>query len=235
MEDIKMSIRRKIVHVAAMLAFAGSVTATGSLSAKAATPACGAHCISIFSKELGTYRQPGVVEAVLGGSANAGQPVILNQGSSSDTSEDLVPTGGHVVSDFYKSGMVSADVNARYGSLKAAQIEYAPGGKPTGLCVGLSKVAYENESLTLQSCNVPALTVWIIDTADSPTTAAAGFFPIVNASTTDFTRPYAMSLSQTEVANRERLHIYVAQLQFQPDKTPTDQQLWGARFGVLIP
>ncbi|MGB8907232.1 MAG: hypothetical protein WCC84_00645 [Candidatus Cybelea sp.] len=233
---MNVSITHKITDVAAMLALAGSLTATGTISATAATPACGTHCISIFSKELGNYKQPGVVEAVFDGPAAVGQVVILKQGSSLDTWEDLVPTGGHVVSDFYKSGMVSAEVNARYGSLKAAQIEYAPEGKPTGLCVGLSKTAYENEGLTLQPCSVPVLTVWIIDTADSPTTAGAGYFPIVNASTTDLTRPYAMSLSQTEIANHETLRIYVAQLQFQgADKTPTDQQLWGAHFGVLTP
>lgn len=231
-----MSIVRKIMDVATMLALASSLTAAGTISATAATPACGARCISIFSKELGNYKQPGVVEAVFDGPATVGQLVILKQGSSLDTWEDLVPIGGHVVSDFYKSGMVSANVKARYGSLKAAQIEYAPGGNASGLCVGLSKVAYENEGLTLKSCTVPALTVWIIDTADSPTTAAAGYFPIVNASTTDLTRPYAMSLSQSEIANHETLRIYVAQLQFQgADKTPIDQQLWGAHFGVLAP
>ena len=230
-----MPITHKIVNSAAQLALVISLSMAATLGATAATPACGAHCISIFSKELGNYKAPGAVEATLDGSANAGEPVILNQANGSDTSQDLVPAGGKIVSDFYKSGMVSADVNARYGSLKAAQIEYAPGGKVTGLCVGLSKAPYENESLSLQPCTVPALTVWIIDTADSPTTAASGYFPIVNAATSDFARPFAMSLSQTEVDNHETLHIYVAQLQFQADKTLTDQQLWGAHFGVLTP
>lgn len=231
-----MHTKRKMLVAVVILALAGSATAATSLSATAATPACAAHCISIFSKELGSYKLPGFVEDVLGGSTSVGQPVGLKQGSSLDTSQDLIPTGGHIVSDFYKSGMLSAEVNARYGSLKAAQIEYAPAGKPTGLCVGLSKVAYENENATLQPCAVPSLTVWIIDTADSPATEAAGYFPIVNASTTDFTRPYAMSLSQAEIANHETPRIYVAQLQFGGnDKTLTDQQLWGAHFGVLTP
>ena len=229
-----MLIRRKMLVAASILALAGSATAAGTFSASAATPACGTHCISIFSKELGNYKQPGVVEDVLDGSSTVGQPVILEHASGSDTSEDLIPTGGHIVSDFYKSQMVSAEVNARYGSLKAAQIQYAPEGKPTGLCVGLSKVAYENEAATLEPCTVPVLTVWIIDTADSPKTAAAGYFPIVNASTTDFTRPFAMSLLQAEIGDRETVHIYVAQLQFgSNDKTLADGQLWGAHFGVL--
>lgn len=231
-----MFIRRKVLFGPAMLAIVSSVTTAGTLPATAATPVCGVRCISIFSKELGNYKQPGAVEAVLDGSATVGRAVILKLGSGSDTSEDLIPTGGRFVSDFFRSSMVSAEVNARYGSLKAAQIEYAPKGKPTGLCVGLAKVAYENEGLTLQPCNVPGLTVWIIDTNDSRTTAAAGYFPIVNASTTDLTRPYAMSLSQTEIDNHETLRIYVNQLQFQGrDRTLMDQQLWGAHFGVLNP
>jgi hypothetical protein len=211
-----------------------AVPVAATVSATAATPACGAQCISIFSKELGSYKAPGVVEDVAGGSAIVGQPVILYRAANSITSEDLVPVGGHVVSDFYKSGLVSAAVNARYGSLKAAQIEYAPEGKRSGLCVGLAKIAYQHEAATLQPCSVPALTVWIIDTADSPATAGAGYFPIVNASTTDFTRPYAMSLSQTEIANHQAPQIYVAQLHFEgADKTLPDKQLWGAHFGAL--
>ena len=231
-----MFIKHKTLGVVATLVLAGSVSATDTLPARAATSACGAQCISIFSKELGNYKQPGAVEDVLDGIATAGQPVILKQGSGVDSSADLIPTGGHTVSDFYKSGMVSADVNSRYGPLKAAQIEYAPGGKPTGLCSGLAKLPYENEGLTLVPCNVPALTVWIIDTADSPTTAAAGYFPLVSASTTDFARPFAMVVSQTEVANHATLHIYAGQLQFNgSDKTLPDSQLWGAHPGVLGP
>jgi len=217
----------------ATLTLIGCVSVTATLSATAATPACGPHCISIFSKEFGTDERPGVVEDVLDGAATVDQPVILKQGSGSDTSQDFIPTGGRLVSDFYKSGMVSAEVNSHYGSLKAAQIEFAPEGKPTGFCVGLAKVAYENEGLTLRPCSVPALTVWIIDTTDSPATAAAGYFPIVNASTTDFSRPFAMDLPQSEVANHETLQIHVSQLQFSSDKTLQDRQLWGTHFGVL--
>jgi hypothetical protein len=230
-----MSIRRKMFVPVAAVTLVGYACVVGTLSSTAATAACGPHCISIFSKELGTYKQPGVVEDVLDGAATVGQPVILKQSSGSDNSEDLIPTGGRLVSDFYKSGMVSSQVNSRYASLKAAQIEYAPGGKPTGLCVGLAEVANANEGLTLQPCSVPALTVWIIDTADSPATSAAGYFPIVNASTTDFSRPFAMDLPQGEVANHQTLQIHVKQLQFGSDKALPDRQLWGAHFGALTP
>jgi hypothetical protein len=64
-----MSIKRKVLAVAAMLTMAGGVSTVGTLSASAATPACGPSCISIFSRVFGTYAQPNFVEAVLGGVA----------------------------------------------------------------------------------------------------------------------------------------------------------------------
>jgi hypothetical protein len=229
-----MSIKGKLLASAVTLTVAGIVSTVGTLSAGAATPACGPRCVSIFSKELGNYNAPGVVETVLDGKANVGQPSTLMQASSSTPSEDFMPRapGAGLVSDFYAAGMVSAEANSHYGGERATQIEYAPFGIGTGLCVGLATVAYQNEGLTLQPCNVPALTVWILDFADSPATAPA-YFPIVNASTTDFSRPFAMDLPQDEVASDHQiLQIHVRHLQFLTDaKTLPDRQLWGAHFG----
>jgi hypothetical protein len=94
------------------------------------------------------------VEAVLDGVAKVGQPVILSQASSSDASQDFIPNGGRV-SDFYALGMVSAEVSNHYGNLDAAQIQYAPFGIKSALCVGLTKTASQNQGLTLQPCTVP--------------------------------------------------------------------------------
>jgi hypothetical protein len=110
-------------------------------------------------------------------------------------SEDLIVPRG-LVSDFFAAGMVSAKVNRHYGNLRAAQIEYAPLGVASGLCVGLATTAFQNQALTLQPCSVPATTVWIIDTADSPATAADGYFPLVNGSTRNFSRPFVMDYSR---------------------------------------
>src|SRR3954449_7617074 len=105
-----MSMKSKLLALAAI---AASAIVVGALSASAATPVCAQYCISLFSKELGTYAQPNVVEAVLDGVAKVGQPVILKPASSSDPSQDLIPTLGQV-SDFYAAGMVSAEVNSHY-------------------------------------------------------------------------------------------------------------------------
>jgi hypothetical protein len=221
-----MSIKRQLLVGAATLTVLGAVSA----SANAATPECGMNCGSVFSLELGgTQEQPGPVEAVLGGVARVGQPVILKQASSSDPSQDIIP---HLapVSDFFSAGLVSADVNRHYGALLGVQQEYAPYGMSTRprLCVGLAKVAYQNEGLTLQPCDVSARTVWII-------AGAPPYFPILNGSTTKFERPYAMDLPRDEVVSEQgKLQIHVRRLKYLTDeKTLPDSQLWGFRPGVL--
>ena len=223
-----MSIKRQLLVGAATLTILGGVSA----SANAATPECGMDCGSVFSRELGgTLAQPGPVEAVLGGVARVGQPVILKPASSSDPSQDIMPQL-QTVSAFYEAGQVSADVNSHYGQLFGVQQKYAPFGIATNLCVGLAQVAYQNEGLTLQPCDVSARTVWILDFPDSH---VPGFFPIVNASTTKFERPFAMDLRRDEVVNdRKTIQIHVRRLKFLTDeKTLPDSQLWGFRQGVL--
>ena len=222
-----MSIKRQVLVAAATLCILGGMSA----SASAATPQCGMKCGSVFSHELGSYMQPGPVEAVLGGVARVGQPVILKPASASDPSQDIIPQG-QPVSAFYEAGMVSADVNSHYGDLLGVQQRYAPYGDPTELCVGLAKVAYQNEGLTLQPCDVSARTVWIIDDPDSHVPM---YFPIVNASTRRFERPFAMDLRRDEVVNdRKTLQIHVRRLKFLTDeKILPDSQLWGFIPGVL--
>jgi hypothetical protein len=229
-----MFINRTVKAVIATLTIIGGVSATAPLSATAATTGCGSQCGSVFSRELGSYSQPGPVEDVLGGVAKVGQPVILKRASNSDPSEDIIPHRG-LVSAFYSAGMVSADVNDHYGNLLAVQQEYAPYGMGTGLCVGVASSAYQNEGLTLQPCSAPGVTVFIIDTPDSRSTAAEHYFPIVNASTTDFSHPFAMDLPQDEVTSDQHpLQILLRHLQFLGDeKTLPDRQLWGFLSGVL--
>jgi hypothetical protein len=207
-------------------------TLVGALPASAATPACGSGCITVYSRELGTQAQPNFVEAVLGGDARVGAPVGLRSASGSDPSEDIIPRGGRVW-DFYTAGMVSADVELHYGDLGAVEQQYAPSGVASGLCVGLANVAHQDEGLTLQPCGVTATTVWIVDRELSPTTP--GNFPILNGSTTDFSRPFAMDLPRDELASAHpSLQMQTRRLQFLgSDKTLPDRQLWGARFGPL--
>lgn len=221
-----MCIKRSVSAATATLSIVAGLIALGALPASAATPECGSDCGSVFSYELGTYDEPGVVEAVLQGVAEVGQPVILKQASNADPSQDIIPLGAPV-SAFYEAGLVSAEVNQRYGTLLGVQQEYAPYGEGTRLCVGLASVPHQNDGLTLQPCGVSARTVWIID-------PATPFFPIVNAATTTFERPFAMDLRRDEIVSGQRnLQIRVRRLKYLGDeKTLPDTQLWGFIPGV---
>ena len=225
-----MSIKRKVLAAATTLTITAGVTAAETPSADAATLACGARCVSVFSSELGTFAQPNFVEDVFGGDASVGQLVGLKQASNSDPSEDILGHPGSV-SHFFDEGLVSAEVNSHYGTMPAAQLEYAPLGVPTDLCVGVASVAFQNEPLTLQPCSVPNLTVFILGAADS-----AGFFPIINASTTDFDRPFAMSYPRHVDTTDEPLPpIRLRRLQFHGEEPSLrDTQLWGVHRGAIL-
>jgi hypothetical protein len=56
---------------------------------------------------------------------------------------------------------------------------------------------------------------------------------VINASTPDFERPFAMSLKEDEiVSDHQLLHIRARHLQFLTnEKSLPDSQLWGAHFG----
>jgi len=225
-----MSIKSRVLAAAATVTLVGAGSAAATGAAQAATHECGVRCISVFSSELGTYEQPNFVEAVLdGGRASVGQPVGLKRANKFDSSQDIQPIAGSV-SQFYALGLASAEANRRYGGLMAVQQRYAPFNLATALCVGLARVAYQNEGLTLQPCDAPT-TVWIINAYPS---TPLGYFPIINATTTDFDRPFAMHLPRNELVTGRPLQMQARRLQFLTGtKSLPARQLWGAWTGEL--
>jgi hypothetical protein len=218
-----MSIKAKVLAAAAALTVAGGLAAAAAPPATASTTQCGTACVQIFSKLYG----PGFVESAFQGVAAAGQPTIVHAASTSDPTGDFINPLGHPVpvSFFYAEGMVSAAVNAHYGPPDfAVQVEYAPFGQATGLCAAVATTAYQNEGLSLQPCSTPGTTVFIIDFADAP--AAKPYFPIVNASTTDFTHPYTMTIDGNP-AHKPFPQITLQHMHDNPTDVP-DNQLWQA-------
>ena len=218
-----MSIKTKVPAAAAGLILACGLSAAATLPATASTTQCGSACVQISSKLYG----PGFVESVFQGIPAADQPTILHAASNSDPTGDFINPLGHpvLVSTFYAQGMVSAAVNAHYGSEPAVQVEYAPHGQPTGLCAAVATTAYQNEGLSLQPCSTPGTTVFIIDKNDSPATLPA-YFPIVNASTTDFTHPFTMTI-HGDPAHQPFPQITLQRMHDNPTDVP-DNQLWQA-------
>ncbi|WP_406274805.1 hypothetical protein OH779_40195 [Actinacidiphila glaucinigra] len=231
-----MTIKNTALAAAATVTMVGGLGAAGTLPANAATPECRESCIQIYSAKFGTSAQPNLVETVYRGVARVGQPTAMYPVSKSNPAGDIVGHRAGLVSDFYKDRLVSAQVNKHYGNLNAVEVEYAPHGKRTGLCAGLAHTAYQNEGLTLQKCGMSAKTVWIIDTADSPSTASQGHFPLVSGSTTNFAHPYAMTFTHDSYRHGGYRHgghrtavpmqIRVARLMGNPTHVPASQ-LWG--------
>ena len=77
---------------------------------------------------------------------------------------------------------------------------------------------------SLQPCSTPGTTVFIIDFADAPT--AKPYFPIVNASTTDFTHPFTMTIDGNP-AGKPFPQITLQHMHGNPTDVP-DNQLWQA-------
>jgi hypothetical protein len=221
-----MPIRKRLFAAAATLVVCFAASTAASLPASAATPQCGPHCIQVFSAKFGTPTSPKFVESVFLGIPVAGVPTILARPSSSNPARDMIVPAAGTVSTFYAAGMVSAEVNSHYGALSAVQIEYAPHGLRTGLCAGVATTTpYQNEGLTLQACQTPGRTVFIIDTADSPATAPT-YFPIVIGNTTDFVHPFAMTIHGNP-AHKLLPQITIQHLRGNPTHVPLNQ-LWGA-------
>ena len=120
-----MSIKSKIVTAAAALTLIAGVGAAGTLTARAATPKCGALCSDFYSRAFGTASVLDVLHA-----GRAGQAATLARASRSQ-GEDFSVDGLGQVRDFFRAGLLPGGLNALYGGLFAYEIEYTPGGSPS--------------------------------------------------------------------------------------------------------
>ncbi len=258
-----MSIKRKVFAAAAALTLVGGVGASAALTAgaaSAATPSCGHDCPDVFSHQFGTHHSPNFVVDVLRQGEKVGQPVILFRSSNYDPAEDFTGSFAGFVSDFYAADMVSAAVALHYGGLGCAvydptqtppcvtkypndpafELEYAPYGVDSGLCVGVPTTAKQNTPVVLESCGVSSKTVWIIDTADSPATITHDYVPLINGSDTNFSHPFVLSYPLNGYpTDMPRVGLTTTNLTgFSHGLGPVlgsviSSQLWGADFGVL--
>jgi len=178
-----MSIRSKVIAAAAALTILGGVSTVSVMTASAATPSCGPGCISVFSKNFGTYTNPQFILDVFQRKQAVGQPVILFRESNADPAEDFTFSDQGTVADFYAANLVSAAFALHYGctvgsgakqfpdctasrNLFAFEVQYSPFGVDSGLCVGATS-AVAGSKVSLQPCGTSAGTVWAVDTLDS--------------------------------------------------------------------
>lgn len=253
-----MSFKSKVTAAAATLILASGVGAAGALTAgtaSAATPSCGASCVNVFPRvydQGGNVGDPQFVADVFRQGEKAGQPVILFRAANYDPAEDWSAAYSGTVADFYAAGMVSSAVALHYGCVNNAvpvanaeipcaagftnddayEIEYAPYGVDSGLCMGVAVTAVPGAGVSLQPCGVSARTVWIEDTVDSPTVP---YYAAINGSDTNFSDPFVLTYpSSAYPTNVPRAQVTVANLsKFASGPTDNDNQLWTATVGVL--
>ena len=175
-----MSFKSKVLAAAATLTLVGGVGAAGALtagSAEAATPSCGHSCANIFTKQFGTFKSPNFTVDVLKQGEKVGQPIILFRTANYDPALDWTVAFQGLVSDFKAAGLVSAALNLHYADNPAFEIEYAPYGVNSGLCMGTATTAISGEGVTLQpvACRRTRCGSWTSTTRGtcSPTAASS--------------------------------------------------------------
>jgi serine/threonine-protein kinase len=166
---------------------------------------------TVFSRQFGTHSSPNFAQDVLNQDEQAGQPIILFNTGTSDPAQNWTVASQGTTAQFYASGLVSTAVAQHYGCTPggnfpncygqtavavndpAFELEYAPNGVDSGLCMGVASTAAQDEGVTLQPCGVSAKTVWIMDIFGSPSTASNGYVPLINGSDTNFSQPFVLT------------------------------------------
>jgi hypothetical protein len=250
-----MSIKSKVFAAAAALTLVGGVGAVGTMSASAATPSCGHSCIDVFNRAFSSHSNPSFVLDVLRQGEKVGQPVILFRQSNSDPAEDFTIAYQGQVSDFYAAGLVGPSLDLHYGGGCAVynpgpviltncavfypndfafEVEYAPYGVNSGLCVGVPTTAVNDTYVSLQPCGVTAKTVWVQD-VDNATGFSNSYAPYINGSDTNFSHPYVLDYPHNSYpTDMPRPQLITNELQLNAHhQIVQDTQLWSANFGIL--
>jgi len=240
-----MSFKSKVLAAAATLTLVGGVGAVGALTAgtaSAATPSCGNSCVNIFTKQFGTFHSPNFTVDVLKQGERVGQPIILFRTANYDPALDWTVAYQGTVADFLTAGLVTKSLALHYAADPAFEIEYAPYGVDSGLCMGTPTTALSGEGVTLQPCGVSSKTVWVVDTYDSwHLFTNGGFFPLINGSDTNFSQPFVLTYPINGFpTDTPRPQLTVTNLtgfsngNGGPELgTIQSNQLWSAKFGVL--
>lgn len=182
-----MSIKTKLVTAATALTVMAGVGAAGTLTANAATPKCGAICSDFYSATTGTAFVLDAPKQV----GQAGQPVTLARANGASKGEDFVVLTLGTVSDFHEAGFLPAGLNALYGGLSVYEIEYAPGAKPSFLCLGTAGTPGAGTPVTLEPCGVQAKTLWIF--TQQKTSSGTYDVLISGATSRNFQHPYVLT------------------------------------------
>jgi hypothetical protein len=259
---------RRLAGAIAALTIAGGTAALTAGPSVAATPSCGTSCLNIYSKQFGKQ----FIADVFRQGQKVGQPIILFPRSNFDPAEDFTVSFQGTVSGFFAAGMVSPQVMLHYGCTPnfvfsngqggtltcgqntadevAGEIEYAPYGVDTGLCLGVAATrlpAIGSAPVSLQPCGAGAGTVWILDGVDICQDFTFGEAPVINGADTNFSHPSVLTYpSGAYPTDKPRAQLLVKNLTgFSQNGPPSPNpsgcqsivgantnQLWSAYLGI---
>jgi hypothetical protein len=224
-----MSFMAKIAAGAVTLALAGSgLGMAGTLSASAATPACGA-CDNWYPQKFGLV----YILDDLHGQASAGNAVILFQASNRDPAEDFVTVDlgsvgslyghhGHMGSPGYG---ISPGFARAYGRDDAMEIQYEPLGRSSNLCIGTwpGEAAQPGFKIRLEACGE-------INTlfAKDRDHVGDGYTPLITGTDSNFRTPLVLNYPAGRPTDMPRPWLNVQPLSTYSTGGAYNSQLWKA-------
>ena len=232
-----MSFKAKLAAGAATFAMVGGgLGLAGTLTASAATPPCGNHCISLYPQKYGPHYYVDVYQQ----RAVAGNEVILFQGSNSDPALDFTFRYQGTVDSFYKNyGLVSAAFDKTYGNDAAFQFQYSPYGVNSGFCLSTwpGQVPQPGFKVRLEPCGSYSNSLWAVDQDAKYTSdhhSFSGFDePLINGATNSFSNPEVLNYPAGNPTDMPRPVLNVQPENTYSNGTVFDNQEWGFDLGAL--
>lgn len=153
--------------------------------AQASTAACGAGCTSPSNLGAGTN-----LVLAAGSSGFGGQSVVLQTANSTSKTQDFTVMEDGQVSAFVDAGIMSKDLNIKYGGFEAIEFEYVPGGVPSNECLAVNVEASPVASLT--TCGTTDETLWILD---GTTISTNGYIDLISGTSATYSEPNVLTYS----------------------------------------
>jgi hypothetical protein len=233
-----MSFKVKLaVGTATFAMVGGGLGVAGALTASAATPSCGQHCISLFTQKYG----PQYLVDVYQQRAVAGNESILFQSSNSDPALDFTLMFSGTVGSYYnRYGLVSAAFAHTYRDDPAFEFQYSPYGVNSNFCLSTwpGEAPQPGYKVRLESCGQYSNTLWAADLENQVKDRRGNAFdsndaPLINGATNSFSSPEVLNYPAGNPTDMPRPVLNV-----QPENTYSngdvfDNQEWGGIIGPV--
>jgi hypothetical protein len=224
-----MSVKAKLTAGAATFVMVGGgLGMAGTLTASAATPACGNHCISLYTQKYGTHYFVDVYQQ----RAAAGQESILFQASNSDPALDFTYAYEGTVNSFYHHyQLVSAAFAHTYGGDPAFEFQYSPYGVNSNFCLSTwpGEAPQSGYKVRLEACGQYSNSLFAADEAN----AHGHYAPLINGATNSFSNPEVLNYPAGNPTDMPRPVLNVQPENTYSNGTVFDNQMWAAKVGVI--